>query len=236
MKIALIVAAAVAAFSSAAVAADMPVKAPLALKKLACPLGTGFYAGLNSYAQVANGDVAGTSVIADGAAIGFTLGYGWGDCAGHWYGFEGMFDYQNLGGSSNTPALGISTSLASKWEMTQKFKVGANLADIMTFLPNFGALFPGLPQPAAGTTNPKAYVAGVIREADVSASFLLPSGHVWEIQPGIGLGIQSQTANGSVVDAFADCTFANTGFTAGLPAGQSANLGRVCRAGVGVYY
>jgi hypothetical protein len=255
--------AALALASLPAAAADFPPVKALPPVRATCPVGTGFYAGVNTYAQVANGTtsatVGGTSfsvnTLSDGAALGLTVGYAFGDCvSGRFYAIEGLFDYQNLSGTNGVgitvggaPLASVSTSINSKYEFTQRFKVGANLSDVMAFLPSFGTIFPGVPTPAPGTSNPKAYIAAVVRESDVSASFDTTgspgasSPRTWAVEPGIGVGIQSATATGAVVDVFTDYTFKGGGFTFGGVTGRpgdstTANLGGVFRGGIQVLY
>lgn len=238
-RLLLIAALAASALLSPALAADLPIKAPKILAAGYPYQGSGFYAGIGAVGAVLSADVGantgGSSIFSAGAAIDLTAGYQF-TTGTNWYAFEASAQYTNMGGSV---ACGVNAcSVSSKWGFEQRGLIGFPIQQVLSVLPNFGTLFPGLPPLPNGvtTTSSHPYVFVGIREDDRSAMFALAQAQVWTIQPVVGMGLRSQWTNGLVADTSVGCTFADTGLQLGGIDNASAKFGRDCRAAFRLLY
>lgn len=192
----LIIAAVAALSCSAALAADLPVKAQpgYAYPVTKC----GVYYGVNTMGTttaVENAQV-GTQVVQ--GAIGLTLGWTCPMGAGYWF-VDGMFDFANLNGSAN--GFGLSGPAAFE----QRFGFGAPVDLIMSLIPGLSSLNNALPSliplpsgVAVVTSNP--YLFGSVHEDDIGVSLGLASNKEWLISAGIGIGNKTRLSNGVVFD------------------------------------
>lgn len=242
----LLLAAALAAAASLfigapAIGADLPVKAPRLLAAGYPYQGSGLYVGLGAVGAVLNADVGantgGSNVFTAGAALDVTAGYQF-TTANNWYAFEASVQYTNMGGAVACPAGDCSVS--TKWGFEQRVLVGFPIQQVLSVLPNFGTVFPGLPPLPGGvnasTTNTHPYIFAGLREDDRSAAFGLARARVWTIQPVAGLGLRQQWTNGLVADTSIGCTFTDTGLQIGGIDNASARFGRDCRAAFRLLY
>lgn len=219
----------------AAHAADMPVKAP--------PItgypytSNGFYFGIGALGDAASSSVGGAGVITAGAAVDVAIGYQWKGGL-DFVALEARGSYANLGSSTACPVAGMANcTVGNAWGLEQRVKFGFPVTAITNTV-NLGSLFPAVPPLPTGASNVTAhpYLSAGVVENDVSASIGLPSGKAWQVQPTVGAGVMTQWSQGLVADTFVECSFPNTGFNIGPIAGQGANLGRVCTAGLNLLY
>lgn len=223
-----------------ALAADLPVKAIKPIAFTGYPYqGSGFYVGVGAVAAVLSADVGAntgsTNIFTAGAALDLTAGYQF-TTGSNWYAIEGSVQYTNMGGAVACPGASDCT-ISSKWGFEQRAIAGFPYQMLMNVLPNFGAIFPGLPPLPTGTaTNVHPYVFLGLREDDRSAMFALARATVWTVQPTAGAGFRTQLTNGAVMDTSVGCTFADTGVQLGGPDNASAKFGRDCRAKIAVLF
>jgi len=236
-------------YSVPAIAADMPIKAPLRNNLLTYPAydGAGFYWGISTEAGVAQSKVDNTFVgglingnmTAAGAGVGGTIGYMRGN-GSYWLAGEASVHWQNI--TASDPA---NVTVASRWSAEQSVKLGG-FQQFLSWLPDLGlgSLFPTLPTPptppgfnlAANTSH--TYIKAGMEEFGLTASVLaLNSGHEWAAAPLVGMGVLNQllnkdgTISTAVLDVGAQVTFADKGFTFGSGGlGGSAKLGRQYKA------
>ena len=237
----LVVAAALIACASHAIAADMPTKA----RKWGSFLTDGYpnakcggYFGINTMGSsnaVTNGGV-GTQVVQ--GAIGGTIGYACplnNDGSFFWFA-EGMFDFANLNGATNGIALGGPAVFE------QRIAVGSPLnAMLASIIPSLGSSaqsqIPALPGlPAGVTAGPgRAYMFAAFVERDISALVGLSQNKEWLFQPGVGIGLLTPLSNKVTIDTFVEFDFATNAICAG-PAPTCAVLGNGARVGVQAKY
>jgi hypothetical protein len=231
----IIFAAALAAFASPALAADMAVKAPLA----PVPFTAGasdFYWGVGTYAGVAQSSVNGTNLFAtslvssdlnaDGGGVSFTLGYLHGSTAslgfGNWWRAQNEVSYQNISGGVSVP--GNSAAVSSRWADTVEFDVGA---DVVTYIMsalgpqaaiNFPTFTPSLPANIQAGL-PKEYFGVIGRAFGIDGSFGAAHGVSVGFAPGIKTGFlyptlgSSGQPNGGGIDLWASVSWATKGDT-----------------------
>jgi hypothetical protein len=238
-----ILALAVSAMASTAMAADMPVKAPLASLANGYPYqGSGFYFGVYTEGGggAVNGSVPGvgaTSLSSTSADVGGSIGYAWGSKGSPVFAaVEAMFGWTNFNGTQQ----GLSLSGPASFE--QRFKLGTPLAGILNLLPNlpnFGPIAPFPIVPTGVTTSPaQAYFMAAFHEQDISPNFPgLASGKEWRIAPAIGIGLMEQWSNNIAVDAWVETIFPDKSVCIG-PVGSSAcaGLGQQVKAGLTFLY
>lgn len=226
-------------------AADLPVKAPPSILA-GYPAGNGFYGGIGAVAEASNSSVAGVNgsanVISAGAGLNITAGYQWalpGNTAStpSWVALEGDFTYtpSMLGGQALCSP-GNICSVNTQFSFEQRLLWGFPITQALSVLPNFGNFFPTfspLPAGVTGTSHP--YIGALLREKDVSASYMLANGTAWQVQPGLIIGVRQQWTNGLVWDTSMGCTLGGTGLSFGEP-GTKATLGSDCRGAVRLLY
>jgi hypothetical protein len=239
--------------STAAMAADMPVKAPI----LPAPAITNWYVGVLTEADVAQSNVSGTNVFASslvsgnltatGGSVGGVGGY-IGSCWGSWCRGQLTAAWANISGTNSVAATATSgaasASLASRWSATQEADIGIEwIQKIYAALPtlniiNFPTITPITPTVPVGA--PRQYVGLGLKEAGISGSFGAANGTQVGVYPMITGGFIWQTLgtnglpNGGAIDASAGVAFPVKGFTLGnafaangspLTFGSGANLG-----------
>lgn len=228
--------------STAAFAADAPVKAANPLLTGYPYQSSGFYFG--AYTEggggAVNGSVPGAgsaSLSTTSADVGGSVGYAWGSKGSSVFlAAEAMFGWTNFNGTQQ----GLSLSGPASFE--QRFKVGTPLAGILNLLPNlpnFGPVAPFPIAPTGVTTSPaQAYFMAGMHEQDISPNFPgLASGKEWRIAPSIGVGLMEQWSNNIAVDAWVETIFPDKSVCIG-PVGSSAcaGLGQQVKAGLTFLY
>lgn len=228
----------------AAVAADLPVKAPPSpFFSTAYPYqSSGLFFGL--YTEGAGGSVSATvpgvgaaSLTTTTGALGLTAGYVWGQKnSALAYSVEGDFGFTNFNG--NNTGLALQGPLLFE----QRFVVFAPWANLMAALPNFpnvlGTIppFPAL-QPGVTASNLQMGLAVGVREKDISTSFIgLNSNKVWRVEPVIKLIAMEQLSNGTAIRAWVGVALPDKGAIIGPVPGASVTLGPEILAGVGAYF
>jgi hypothetical protein len=200
---AMIIAAALASTSTAALAADMPLKAPPYAAPFATPTSSGWYVGAGTEGGVASSSISGTTfpsltggnLTADGASVGIDTGYIWGNCLLQtWCQIEVDLKYQNIGGSMG------SGSVNSRWSVSEEFDVGAQVFQtILAAVGDLGVNFPTfnpsglLPANVAVATIPRQYFGFVADEYEIGGTFGSASGQTWGFAPGVTTGYRWQT-------------------------------------------
>lgn len=249
--------------TSAAFAADMPVKAP----NFSYPNSSGFYVGIDLGASVARASVNGSNPLfvnslvsgnlnAAGGYVGGCVGYIKG-AATSWWGIHSCADYQNI--TASAPNMPIS--VASRWDSTTEVRFGGTinpLSLMFNTLSNIGfngVSFPTFTPVAPTGLNlaltPRSYMAGGIDFKGIEGNFFQSGGTKVAIQPMLKAGAIWQVLNsdgratGGVVDTYAKVAFGRHGVvvdnvfgTAGGPVVQrgSANLGTTYTAGLAYYF
>lgn len=188
-----------------ALAADLPIKAPT----LATPQfsngynGSGWYFGVwaDGGAGSADGAVP-TGVNANGltvtsGSIGGLVGYNWAPAGSPvTYFGEVKLGYQNLNGST------VGLSFTGPLTGDVILAVGAPLAQIMAFFPNFN--LPALPTfvlPTGVTAiNSHGYIGFDGHFYDAGVAYGLTRDKEWVFQPGVKIGMLTQLSNNLVVD------------------------------------
>src|SRR5580704_8140926 len=137
--------------STAAMAADMPVKAQAVVSPFVNWSGSGWFYGLGTYAGVAQSSVNGNSLLvpalvssnvtASGGGVEGVVGYVHGNTNtlgfGNWYMLEAKGAYQNIQGGVQVP--GGDAGFFSRWSATEDACVGADvLASITAVIGNLG--------------------------------------------------------------------------------------------------
>ena len=213
----IVLAALAALLSTAAMAADLPAKAP-ALGYATYPTTKcGLYGGLNTMGEtsaVSNAAV-GTQFVQ--GAIGLTLGYTCPLGGGYWF-VDGMFDFANLNGSAN----GFALTGPAMFE--QRFGFGAPVQMLLTLIPGLSTLqnaVPSLiPLPAGvSVVTSSPYLFGSIHEDDVGVSNGFTSNKQYLISAGFGIGNKVRLSNQIVFDPFAEYILPSSQMCIGITAG-----------------
>lgn len=235
--------------SGAALAADIPVKAPAAVPFLAgYPFGSsGFYMGV--FTEAGGGPVIASvpgvnpaSLTTTTAGIGLNAGYAWGSKGSMFaYAIEGKvsatnFNGANAGFSVSGPVSFEGTGLV--WTPVSVIQNAFSLLSLPNPFSNI-APFPLLP---AGVTagNVQAGFGAGFRADDVTVAFLgAGSNKVWSFSPKIEFDLMEQLSNGSAVREYVEIVFQNKGVTFGNQVGQpnvTSTLGTKYLAGVAVEF
>jgi hypothetical protein len=198
---------------AAALAADMPLKAPPIMPFSAA--GYGWYIGAGTEGGVASSSVNGSTfpsltsggLAADGAAVGVDVGYIWTNCLlSTWCQLELDVKYQNISGAN-----GIG-SVDSRWSISEEWDVGAEVFNtLFAAVGNLGVNFPAfdptglLPSSKAVSlaATPRQYFGFVLDEIQMGGNIGSVSGESWAIAPGVTSGWRWQVLNpdGSSKDA-----------------------------------
>lgn len=226
----------------AAMAADMPTKAPPAPSFLTSyPYGnSGFFYGV--YTEGGAGPVAASvpgvnsaSLTQTQAGVGGTIGYAWGQKGSPVaVSLEADFGWTNFNG--NTAGLSFDGPAAFE----QRFVIFTPLASMLNILPNLPSLgtvapFPLLPAGVTATNLQVGFMAG-IDENDISSSFGLSSNREWRAAPMIGLVSMEQLSNGTAIRTWIKTVFPERGVCAGPVANACAGIGQQVKVGVGLYF
>ena len=234
---------ALAALSTAALAADLP----LPTKAYAPPAypydGSGFYFGANVMAGIQQTSVSGnpllvTSLVngnlnAAGGAVGGTIGYTKGN-ATWWWAIEDSLDYQNITASATTTTT-IPASAVSRWSNETVVRVhGFNP---LQYLPNLGITFPSfptqLPVVPAGIAVGAAqlYIGGGVKEWGIGGNFVGNGSQTYGVGGLLQAGSIAQIIDatgkptGAALDLGAEVVFASKGFS--VMTGGGTPLGKI---------
>jgi hypothetical protein len=201
---------------SAALAADLPVKAPpisFAYPSLKC----GMYYGVNtmgSTGSVSNAAI-GTQIVQ--GAVGLTIGYTCPVGAAYWFA-DGSGDFANLNGSGN----GFNATGPASF--MERFGFGAPINQLIALVPGLSSLqnaVPSLiPLPTGVnvvTTNP--YLALAFHQDDTGVAIGLASNKQYLLSGGFQIGTKTRLSNGLVFDAFAEYTLPSTQTCIGVVVG-----------------
>lgn len=229
----MILAALAALASTAALAADLPSKAPNFFNGYPTTR-CGFYYGLGTggSAGAVNGAVVGTQIVQGelDALVGYTCPFAQN---AFWF-VEGSAGINNINGSVN--GLALSGPLV----LQQRVGVGSPINQLFNPFGNNLAL-PSLPTLPNGVTPilPASgyFFAGVV-EQDVSAQLGLDAhSHQWVVAPMVGVGLLTRlNGNGAVVDTWAGWQMNSQSFCPGTAGNPCARLGNAGRVGVSFKY
>lgn len=228
---AIFLAAAAALISTAAPAADLPLKAPAKAVLAGYPTSKcGFFYGVGTggSAGSVNGAVVGTQIVQGDldAMVGYTCPF---LQSSFWF-VEASIGYTNLNGSVN--GLAMSGPLIA----IQRAGVGSPINAIFNPFGQSLAL-PSLPALPNGVTAGPAngyFFAGVV-EQDITAQLPAASSKQWVIAPLVGLGLLTRLNDGVVVDTWAGWQMNSQSFCPGGN-GACAKLGNAGRVGVSLKY
>lgn len=241
-----ILAAALTMLALPAVAADLPVKAPVTPAGWlnGYPYGSsGMYVGL--FTEAGGGPVVASvpgvnpsSLTTTTAGIGLAAGYAWGTKTSQLaYSIEGKVSANNFNGAN----AGFSVSGPVSFEATGFVWMPVSLIQ-STFsllsLPNPFASIAPFPLNPAGVTasNIQAGFGAGFRADDVTIAYLgAGSNKVWNFAPKIEADLMEQLSNGSAVREYTEIVFESKGAIFGA-AQSKATLGTKYMAGVGVYF
>lgn len=229
-------------FAFPAIAADMPVKALPRQPILFTYLGSGYYLGIGTFAEVDKAKIAMPIGNVDGFAAGGSInavaGWMWGNGT-TWNAIEGTVSYQNIG-----PANSVGGNINSRFGFTERVLWGGPITAALSLLPNLSTVFPVLPTPIAPTTT-HPYIFAALHQDDVSADFGLGAAKVWRIRAGVGAGLKQQlgstaanpNASQVTADIWAEYLMQGAGITVGAPAGfANVNQGQGGRVGITLEY
>lgn len=196
--------------------------------------GSGFYYGLNTFAEIKDStvDVAGarSGLFQAGAAVGGTVGYQRGNGTS-FVAIEAMVNIANTGAN----AAATATDIKSRYSFEQRVKFGGPLANVLNFLPaSSGATFPALPALGAPNGAAHPYLMVGLHESRESVDVLGIARDKWQFKGAVGVGVMQQFANGIAADAWVEYSPKQGGFTVGGPI--ATNPGQVYRIGAGLYY
>lgn len=215
MKRMIFAAAAAALLSSAAIAADLPTKAPInyAYPTTKC----GLYYGVNTAGSTAAVENAAIGTQTVQGAIGLVLGYTCPVGGGYWF-VDGMFDFANLNGSTN----GLALSGPAQFE--QRFGFGAPVPLILGLIPGLATLqnaVPSLiPLPAGySVVTSSPYLFTSIHEDDTGVANGFAANKAYLISAGFGIGTKTRLTNGVVFDPFAEYVLPSSQLCVGIAGG-----------------
>lgn len=228
-------------FSGPAVAADMPVKAPVKAAVVGYPYQTaGLYWGLGTEAMISQAQVntAGTTsnLFAAGASLNVTVGYSRPINAGTGFiAFEATCGWQNLGGT--TQVVSVTTNeVRERISCVEGVKLGGPILNLLNVLPSSGLPLPTLPNIGnpSGSTHP--YIFAGAREGRVNAIDNLTgvSREVWQVKAEARVGMIQQFDTGIAMDVYLAWDPSQGGFTIGGP--SSAKLGNTYIIGAKLLY
>ncbi len=227
-----ILAAALAALSIApALAADLPVKAPIA-PAFAYP-GSGIFFGAN--ASVDAGTATTLQGVASTALYGGDIGVNVGYTApipslGSFYFVEAMFDASAVQSGSNTANAVLNVRRSADFE--QRFAIGVPLtiqAKVLSLL-GINDAFPSITGNAAP---PQGYVFASTHEQDVSLQIGNAIGKNWAFSVGGGGGLIYKMPNGGVVDTWLEYRNGTAAFLIGPSAATlQGKIGNSVKVGV----
>lgn len=213
----LLIAAAAALLSTAAIAADLPPQITKASGYPIYPTKCGVYYGVNTMGSTAAVENAAVGTQTVQGAIGLTLGYTCPVGAGYWF-VDAMFDFANLNGSAN----GLALSGPAQFE--QRFGFGAPVPVLISLIPGLATLqnaVPSLiPLPAGVTVvTSSPYLFASVHEDDTGVSNGFAANKAYLISAGFGIGNKTRLTNGIVFDPFAEYILPSTELCIGIAGG-----------------
>lgn len=231
-----------AAFATAAVAADLPVKASPWFSQAYPYQSSGIFFGV--YTEGGGGSVTATvpgvapaSLSTTSAGIGGTVGWAWGQKGTPVsYTVEGDFGVTNFNG--NSTGLSLQGPLSFEQRVTI-FTPMNNLMNLLPNLPNVLGTLPPFPAiaPGVAASNLQMGFAVGVKEKDISAAFLgVQADKIWRVEPVIRLVAMEQLSNGTALRAYVETAFPDKGKVFGPVPGSSVVLGTEVTAGVGVVW
>jgi hypothetical protein len=245
MRKLLLLTTALTALATSAMAADMPVKAPIS--PFINWTGSGYFWGVGSYAGVAQSSVNGNSLLvpallssnitASGGGVEGVFGYVHGNTTtvgfGNWYMLEAKGAYQNIQGGIQVP--GGDAGFFSRWSVTEDACVGADvLTAIGSVVGNIGVNFPTwAPSPPSNwqVGLPKQCLGFEIREFGLGGQFGGATGTTVGVAPGAitqfiypTLGTNG-LPNGGAIKAWASMDWNTKGFTFSNVFGKGGPVG-----------
>lgn len=243
--------------STAAMAADMPVKAQ-PVSPFINWTGSGYFWGVGTYGGVEQSSVNGSSLLvpalvssnvtAAGGGVEVAFGYIHGNTNvigfGNWYMLEAKGAYQNIQGGDSVP--GGSLGFSSRWSATQDVCVGADvLAAITSVVGNLGVSWPtwspalpanvqvGIPKQCVGAELREFGLGGQFGGASGTSFGLAPGAMTQWIYPMIG---NDGKPNGGAVKAWGSVDWNTKGFTFDNVLGKSGPVGVSPGVGRGTGY
>jgi hypothetical protein len=228
----LLLAAAAALISTAALAADLPVKAP-AYVALGYPTKCGAYYGIGTggNAGAVTGGVVGAQIVQDDldALLGYTCPF-----AGNaFWAVEVQAGFSNLNGQSN------GLALSGPGLFIERAMVGSPIQNYLAgMLPNLNLpALPSLPATPGATpsTSPASYAFAGLVEQDFGAQVGASTGHDWLLSPILGVGLLTRYSNNMVVDTWAGWQMNATNSMC-LATGNCIKPANMARIGVSLKY
>lgn len=223
--------------AGAASAADLVPKAPPQVVGFPYS-GSGFYYGVNTFAEIdkTTVDVAGTqaSLFQAGTALGGTIGYQRGN-GNTFVAFEMMVNYHNVGSTGNMAAVN-AVSADSRYSLEQRIKFGGPLATVLGVLPSqIQPVLPGMPSIGnqVGPSHPYLMVGLHEQQQGVDIADMSLSKKRWQLRPAVGAGIMTQFTSGIALDTWVEYNPKTSGFVAG---GLSAKPEQGYRIGAALLY
>ena len=185
---------------TAALAADMPLKAA-PFPAGGYPTKCGAYYGINvlgSAAPIADSPVVGTSLIGGdvGGLLGYTCNFNGG--LAFWFA-EVIVDAQNLNGGA--PGFNFGGPV----HIEERLAFGSPIGNMLGMFPNLNLpAVPSLPAAPNGITSgtPNMYLYAAVNEDDISAQFGMSTARDWLVTPEVGIGAITRFSNNVVGDAW----------------------------------
>lgn len=215
-----------------AIAADLPVKAPIGYSQYPTTK-CGMYYGINTMGETSavNNAAVGTQFVQ--GAIGLTLGYTCPLGGGYWF-VDGMFDFANLNGSSN----GFALTGPAMFE--QRFGFGAPVPLLLSLIPGLSTLQNAVPSliplpSGVSVVTSFPYLFGSVHEDDVGVSNGFTSNKQYLISAGFGIGNKVRLSNGVVFDPFAEYILPSSQMCIGIT-GNCIQRGAAVRVGAALEF
>jgi hypothetical protein len=220
----LVCAALAAVIASPAIAADMPVKAPL--QSFSYPAASGWYGfvgteGGGGSANVSAPGVNANSLVTNSIDINAGIGYVWGVAGTKmFHGPEVSVGYTDFNGAQQGLSFSGPFVIGTRW------LIGAPVDQILQFIPLLGSQLatptpPALPQ-GTTITGSYFYIAPTLKVRDESLAFGAVANKVWGVIPGLSpVGALWKLSNGGVLDTYTQIDFLDRSncFGSGIPAG-----------------
>ena len=227
----------------AALAADLPVKAPASSWLAGYPYATsGMYAGLitqgggGSVAASVPG-VASASLTTTSASIGGTVGYAWGTKGSMVaYTLEGSIMATNFNGANQGFALAGPVSGDVVFMVWTPLSVIQNAFSILNISNPFSNIAPFPSTPGFTASNVQAGIGGGAAAKDLTLAYNgVGSNKVVEIAPLLEVALMEQVSNGSAIREFIKTSFPTKGVLFGAKQ-SSATPSTDIQAGVQVLF
>lgn len=232
-----LIAAAFALCPLSALAADIPLKAPLQPRAQIFYGGSGFYCGAGLGGEATK--IAAPGVVAAydaGGLMNFNCGYAMAVGVDRFLAFQANYAYSNANNKALCP-VGIDCEVGNKQSGDFKVMYGAPMSVLTGLFSNASAGFPALPPipPGAINTTMHPYISGGVR---VTQDHAMLAGIIddkkTKVKGLLGVGAIYQTNTNTTVNTFADWTFGSGKFL--LQPGSEIKVGSTFRFGVIVNY